>query len=88
MEDFLKSIGIVETGTMSDDGCYVIDIDDSNEYGKIYSTLDQCDEIDEDEDSSFVTGEQCSVQYINDDFTITLISDFDEDIYRLTVREN
>lgn len=88
MEDFLKQIGIVPTGTMSDDGCYVMDIEDSNEYGKIYSVLDQCDEVYEDEDSSFVTSEQGSIQYINDKYTLTLISQFDTDIYRLTVREN
>lgn len=88
MEDFLKQIGIVPTGTISEDGCYIMDIEDSNEYGKIYSALDKCKEVAEDEDSSFITSEQSSVQYVNDEYTITLISNFDANIYKLTVREN
>ena len=88
MEEFLRQIGIVPTGTISEDNCYVMNIADSNEYGKIYSVLDQCDEVSEDEDSSFVTDEHSSIQYVNDEYTITLLSNFDVDIYGLTVREN
>ena len=37
LEKFLKELGITETGHYTKSNAYVIDIEDSNEYGKIYS---------------------------------------------------
>ena len=88
MEEFLNKLNITKKGTLADDGCYVIDLDNSNEYGRAYSRLDKSDLVYEDEDSSIVTYENSSIQYINDDYTITLLADFDADKYTLTCKEN
>ena len=88
MEEFLKSIGINEKGVTAKDGSYVIDIPDSNTYGKYLSKLDRSTEVEEDTESSQVTEDVGSIQYVNDNFTITLLSDFDQDTYKLTIREN
>ena len=55
MEELLQQIGIKETPNESNDGTYVIDIKDSNEYGVYYSKLDRSSLLDEDEESSNVT---------------------------------
>lgn len=87
MEEFLNSIGI--TGNLQKSrSSYVLDIEDSNEYGKIYSLLDKSDEIEEDSESSQVTLDYSSIQYFNDQYTVQLIANFKDDEYRLTIKEN
>ena len=87
MEEFLRSLGI--TGDLQkSNASYVMDISNSNEYGRIYSLLDKNEEVEEDPESSQVTMDYSSVQFFNDDFTIQLIADFEHDEYRLTIKEN
>ena len=88
MEQLLKEIGIDAEPHQGSDGTYVIDIEDSNEYGIYYSKLDRSDLVDEDEESSNVTIDGSTIVYISDDYTLTLIADFSSDQYRLTIREN
>lgn len=88
MVEFLKSIGIYDSGTTADDGSYVIDIPDSNTYGKYLSRLDHCDELEEDAESSQITSGPSSIQYVGDVYTVTLLADFEADTYKLVIREN
>lgn len=88
MEEFLKSLGINEEGITEEDGCYVIDFMSDDEWSKAYSRLDNSDEIFEDEDSSNVSMDASTIQFVNDDYTVTLLADFNEDTYRLSCREN
>lgn len=88
MKEFLKNIGILESGNISDDGCYVIDFKNDIEWSKAYSRLDKSSEVEEDEDSTNVTMESSTVQFINDTYTITMKADFESDTYQLICREN
>ena len=87
MEEFLNSLGIKDQLQKSKSS-YVLDILDSNEYGKIYSILDKSDEVEEDPESSQVTLDYSSIQFYNDEYNIQLIADFENDEYRLTIKEN
>ena len=87
MEDFLNELGIQGDFYDSKDGSKIMDIKDSNEYGKIYSKLDKTDLVYELEDSSQITLDNSSIQYQSDNYVITLIADFSQDIYKLTIRE-
>ena len=87
MEDFLKQLGIDKSYTKGGNGLYNIDTEDSDEYGKIYSKLDKSDLIDEIPDSSQMTYETASIQFENDDYLITLLADFNEDTYKMTIKE-
>lgn len=87
MEEFLSSIGI-EGQLQKSSSSYVLDIGNSDEYGRIYSLLDNSDEVEEDPESSQVTLDYASVQFFNDRFTIQLIANFEADEYRLTIKEN
>ena len=86
MEDFLKQLGITQIPEQTNDGHYQIDIDNSNDFAKIYSKLDKSDLLDEDEESSQVTTETISIQYLNDDYLITLLGDLEGDKYTLTIK--
>lgn len=87
MEEFLNSLGI-KGQLQKSNSSYVLDILDSNEYGKIYSILDKSDEVEEDPESSQVTLDYSSIQFYNDEYNIQLIADFENDEYRLTIKEN
>ena len=88
MKEFLDSLGISDLGNMSDDGCYIIDFKSDLEWSKAYSKLDKSDMVEEEEDSSNITMESSTVQFVNDEYTVTMIADFDSDIYKLVCREN
>ena len=85
MEDFLKEIGISKFGNYSDDGNYVVDLDEKM-FFRYESILDKCDLIDLDEDSSNITYEAITKQYDSDDYILTLIGDLEGETYRLTIK--
>ena len=87
LEKFLDSIGITQTGHYTKSNSYVIDIEDSDEYGKIYSSLDKCEELVEDEDSSTLTIHTSNIVFESDNYQFVLIADFDQDTYKLVCKE-
>jgi len=87
MEEFLNSLGIAGKFNKKKDGSAVLDLMDSNEYGKIYSKLDKSDLVEEDPDASSITYESSNISFSNDEYIITLVGDFDADIYKVVVRE-
>ena len=88
MEDFLRKFGIRYDGEYTDDGNYFIELEDDDDYAKVYSLLEKSNDIEEDEDASQLTQDNASIQYINDKYTITLLSDYESDQYALICREN
>lgn len=87
LEKFLEKIGISQTGHYTKSNSYIIDIEDSDEYGKIYSSLDKCDELVEDEDSSTITVHTSNIVFESDEYQFVLIADFDQDTYKLVCKE-
>lgn len=88
MNELLKQIGIDAEPVKGENGSYNIDIEDSNEYGRYFSKLDKSDLVEEEQDASSVNFENSSIQFTNDDYTLTLIADFENDTYSLNIREN
>lgn len=88
-KEYLKSIGISKDGAIGDDNSYVVDIMDSNEYGKIFSTLEKSDDLDPLEDNQVVTEQGSSLMYeaMSEPFLLNLIADFDGDVYQLVVNK-
>lgn len=88
VEELLQELGLDLIGSYSDDGSYVVDLADSEEFGKVYSTLEDSELVRLLEDSTTLTEHNGSIQYEYEDlFMLTLISDFDSDIYKLVIRE-
>lgn len=88
MKEFLRSLGITQQGNMDDDGNYVIDLESDKEFNKIFSILDKSEELDENDEMSVANIEVSNIMYESDDFTINLIADFAQNIYKLVIQEN
>lgn len=84
-KDFMRRVGINKAGYYANDGSYVIDIDDSDEFGKMYSILDNSSELDDMTENSLLSVFTVSIQYISDDYQVSLLQDFEEDSYKIVV---
>lgn len=87
MEKFLKKLGINNVGYYNKSGTYVIDLENSNQYGRVYSILDKCNDIEEIDDESELTLHSSRIVYESDKYKFSLIADFDKDFYKLTCNE-
>ena len=87
IKDFLNSIGLYKEGNFKDNQ-YLIDISNSNEFGKYYSILNKSDLVNEDIEVSTVNVENSNIRFNSDDFDLTLIADINNSIYKLIVEEN
>ena len=87
MKDLLKRIGITQAGYFTEDGNFVIDFDDSDQFNKAFSRLEKSDLVEENEDSSVINLNVSNVMYIGEGYSFNLIADFDEDSYKMVVTE-
>lgn len=67
LEEFAKELGISKEGNYSRNDSYVIDLDSSDEFGKMYSLLDTNNDLDYEEDSSLLTVDNSSMIYTYQD---------------------
>ena len=90
MKDFLESLGITQTGNITDDGNYLIDFKKDDEWSKANSKLQNSSEVVEIEDASTVAMEAINIQYSTPDnkYLIIMTADFDADTYKLICKEN
>lgn len=88
MEKLLKDLGITKVGSYARDGSYVIDLDSSEEFGKIYSLLENSEDLDYMEENNLLTVTNASMTYRHDnDYQLQLLADFNYDTYKLVVNE-
>lgn len=87
MKELLRKIGITEAGYFSLNNNYVIDFDNSDEYNKAFSKLDRTDLVEENDDTSVINMSVSNIMYSNNDFSLNLIADFDNDTYKLVVTD-
>ena len=96
-EKFLKKLGIDEVIDIDENldedvettkqGISVIQIDSSEDFGKVMSKLDASDLVRQDDESSNISEDSVSIQYASKDFLITLLGDLEGDTYRMTIKE-
>lgn len=94
---FLKELGIDEIIDLEENldedvettkqGISVIQINDSEDFGKVMSKLDNSDLVRQDDESSNISEDSISIQYASKEFLITLLGDLDGDTYRMTIKE-
>ena len=89
IEKYLQTLGIYDQGELTNRGSYVITIDNSNDYGKMFSKLEKADDLDILTDNQVITEQGSSLMYesITEPFLFNLIADFDGDIYQLVITE-
>lgn len=88
MDELLNELNLNNEPIQVDENTYSIDLNDSNEYAKVYSLLDKSKIVKEDQYSSQLTSDNASVQFTSNNLTATLLADFNSDTYKLTIREN
>lgn len=84
MEEFAKKLGIEYPGEMSN-GKYIIPLNNSDEYSKVYTLLDKSDLVELDTSCTLVTDKVSELQYFNDDFNIKLAANFVDDLYKVVI---
>ena len=87
MKEFLRKLGITQSGYYSSNNNYVIDLDDSKDYDKICSVLDKSDLVEENPDSSVINTSVSNILYVGEQFSLNAIADFDSDTYKIVVTE-
>ena len=87
MKEFLRKLGITQSGYYSSNNNYVIDLDDSKDYDKICSVLDKSDLVEENPDSSVINTSVSNILYVGEQFSLNVIADFDNDTYKVVVTE-
>lgn len=87
IEEYLKSIGISNKGTFGEDDSYVIQLNNSNEFGRMFTKLDSIDDVEQLEDNQVITEQGSSLMYesLSEPYLLNLIADFDGGIYELVV---
>lgn len=87
MKELLNKLGITDAGYFSSDGSYIIDFENADQFNVANSKLDKSDLVKELTDTSVITGMISNIVYLNDDFMLNLIGNFDTDEYKLVVSE-
>ena len=87
MEELLRELGITKKGEKSKDGSYVIDIDNSDEWGKYFSKLDRNSDVEELEENSMLVTHGANIMFVYKDMQINLIADYDSDSYKLVANK-
>lgn len=90
MEEFLKSLGInTENAQIDEEGdTLTIDLEDFDNFGFAYSKLDDCDALEACDDESNFNGQNGIALFEGEDFHVSVLADFDADVYTLVCEEN
>lgn len=85
-QEFAKQLGITQEGSYVD-GVYVINLEDSNEYSRVYTILDKSDLCDLDVEEINLDVQSSLLVYLADDFDIKLQANFDTNSYSVSFEE-
>lgn len=85
-QEFAKQLGITKEGNYVD-GIYVITLDNSNEYSKVYTILDKSNLCDLDVDEITLDVQNSLMVYLADNFDIKLKANFDTNTYSVSFEE-
>lgn len=87
---YLKQNNINKTYTISEDNNYIITLDNSDDFGKMFSHLEKIEDLEQLEDNQVVTEQGTSILYKSnsENYLFNLIADFDGNVYQLIVSEN
>ena len=84
MEEFAKRLGIEFPGDLVG-GRFIIPLMSSDEYSKVYTTLDKSDLVELDGSSTLVTNKVSELKYTGEGFVVKLDANFDDDFYRVVI---
>ena len=83
---YLDNLGIDKTGKLEADR-YVLKLEDSDEYSRYYTILDQEEDLELSDTSSMSQEFATVLTYVNEDYKLKLNANFIDDYYTFTVEE-
>lgn len=86
-EEFIKQLGINKVGH-TEDKKYIIDLDGSAEYAKLYTLLDTSNLVDLEEYNNLISFNLSLITYSNEEFKVQLMANFTEDVYKIVIIDN
>ena len=86
MEDFAKELGIRKGGSLKGTQ-FIIDLDDSDEYSRVYTILDKSKLVDIVQNKTVITEDRSELVYEGDEFTVQLIGDMKNNRYQVIIEE-
>lgn len=87
IEKDLSKIGIFGDFSKGKNNSLVLDLEDSDEFGKMFSLFDRTSEVELQEDTLIMNTHTANINYEYKNYLITLTADFDADNYKLIVKE-
>lgn len=66
---------------------YIVMLDDSEEYAKVYSVISKLETYDLDYENIVCTEHSNIMPYLTDSWDVTLEANFDEDVYKVIIEE-
>jgi len=85
IKELINKLGFSKEGTFTNKKTYVIDINDSKEFSKVYSLLDKSSDVEEVDESNLLTVHNSSTLFLTDEYQLNLLADFDHDSYKLVI---
>ena len=83
---YLDNLGIDKTGKLESDR-YILKLEDSDEYSRYYTILDQEEDLELSDTSSMSQEFATVLTYTNEDYKLKLNANFVDDYYTFTVEE-
>lgn len=87
IEKDLSKIGIFGDFYKGKNNSIVLDLEDSDAFGKMFSLFDRTSEVELQEDALIMNTHTANINYEYKNYLITLTADFDADNYKLIVKE-
>ena len=87
IEKELSKIGIFGDFSKGKNNSIVLDLEDSDAFGKMFSLFDRASEVELQEDTLIMNTHTANINYEYKNYLITLTADFDADNYKLIVKE-
>ena len=89
MDEMLLELGLTSyVGEEGRNGAYVIDLGNDKEFGKLYTTLDNSENIVQEEESVLLTVHNASIIYnYKNEYQLVLKADFDHELYSVIITE-
>ena len=83
---YLDNLGIDKTGKLESDR-YILKLEDSDEYSRYYTILDQEEDLELSDTSSMSQEFATVLTYTSEDYRLKLNANFVDDYYTFTVEE-
>lgn len=89
VQEYLDLIGINKTVELGDNNSYIVTIIDSDEFGKIFSLLENESDLETLEENQIVTITGSSLLYESKSqpYILNLLADFENEIYQLIINQ-